>query len=855
MARTKKARRALLRRPAREAGRAAHAESGRNGKSIKAPKSQTPNASISGLRSLVKHHWRGILAMVLLVGASYYPALQAGFVWDDKVFTEEPLIQQGSGIWRIWLSPADIKSEGHYWPVVYSSFWLEEKLWGLDPTGYHAVNILLHLVNCLLLWLLMLRLEVKGAWAVAAVFAVHPLHVESVVWVIERKDSLSALFYLAAVLAWVRFADGPRPSRYCGALALFALALLSKSIAVTLPAALLIWHAWKRGPVTRADWLRLVPFLAVAILVTAADLAFYQSREPLSLGYSLLERALIAARALCFYAGKLLWPADLAVIYPLWDVDASGLLSWGFLAVAVAVPALLWAFRRRIGLGPLVGAAFFAVTLSPVLGFVDYGYMQFSFVADRYQYLAGCGFLAVLISAGAHGAGRLRGRSRIAVHAVAAVAVGVLAAKTWTQGRVYRDEITLFQHIVSVNPNARDAHLVLAGALASAGRHEESVAASRIAVEQWPDSAKAHANLGRALAGLGRVDEAEESLRRARELDAHDREVVQNTAEMLRKAGRYEEALEQFRKAVAMEPDYALAYAGMGDTLFRLGRHEEALEAIARALSLQPRLPMAASLQQLSGEAAWNLQDFKKAAYHLELALEADPDDAGIHLSLGKVRLGQRRGKEANEHFRLAQRLRPKDPTALLEVGDAQRIGGLPEEALRSYRKVLASSPDPEYGIEAYPTPALVEAWDLSIPPDGEGLRKGNGTVAEGADFYARRCTEGHGDEGRGGDAEPLVGGKGTLRSPRPLKTVGSYWPNATTVWDYVNRAMPFGRPGMLTVNQGVRSCRLPARDERDHQRGSRTERLDTARRAHAEPQLLRPGFGDGSAHGTVARG
>ena len=162
----------------------------------------------------------------------------------------------------------------------------------------------------------------------------------------------------------------------------------------------------------------------------------------------------------------------------------------------------------------------------------------------------------------------------------------------------------------------------------------------------------------------------------------------------------------------------------------------------------------------------------------------------------------------------------------------------------------FAAAQGPEYGIGAHPTPALVEAWDLSIPPDGEGLPKGKGTVAEGADVYARRCTE-----GRGGDAEPLVGGKGTLRSPRPLKTVGSYWSNATTVWDYVNRAMPFGRPGMLTVNEGVRSCRLPARDERDHQRGSRTERLDTARRAHAEPRLLRPGFGDGSGHGTVARG
>ena len=421
---------------------------------------------------------------------------------------------------------------------------------------------------------------------------------------------------------------------------------------------------------------------------------FYQNREPLSLGFSLPERVLIAARALFFYAGKLLWPAELAVIYPHWDVDASELLSWGFVAAAMAVPALLWAFRRQIGLGPLVGAAFFAVTLSPVLGFVDYGYMQFSFVADRYQYLAGCGFLAVLVAAGAHGAGRLGGGPRKAVHAVAMAVLAMLAAKTWTQGRVYRDEITLFQHIVSVNPSARDAHLNLASALATAGRLEESAAASRIALEQRPDSAKAHTNLGRALAGLGRFEEAEEALRKARELDARDEDIVQNTAEMLRKAGRYEEALEQFREALAMEPDHALAYAGMGDTLFRLGRHEEALDAIAKALSLQPNLPMAGGLQRLSGEAAWKLNDLEKATYHFQLALEADPDDTEIHLNLGKLSLEQQRFEEANKHLRRAVELRPGDSMTLLKVGDALRIGGLQQESLASYREVLSSSPN-----------------------------------------------------------------------------------------------------------------------------------------------------------------
>ena len=140
------------------------------------------------------------LALGLLVVASYLPALEAGFVWDDTIFADEPVVHAWSGLWNIWFSPADIKKEGHYWPVVYTSFWLEHKLWGMNPLGYHAVNLLLHIANVLLIWRILGRLAVPGAWVIAAVFAVHPLHVESVAWVIERKDLLSALFYLTAAL-------------------------------------------------------------------------------------------------------------------------------------------------------------------------------------------------------------------------------------------------------------------------------------------------------------------------------------------------------------------------------------------------------------------------------------------------------------------------------------------------------------------------------------------------------------------------------------------------------------------------------------------------------------------------------
>ena len=570
------------------------------------------------------------LALGLLVAGSYYPAFLAGFVWDDEAFTEAAAVRELSGLWRIWSSPRAIENEGHYWPLVYTTFWLEHKLWGFAPAGYHAVNVALHLANTLLLWRLAGRLAVPGAWLLAAVFAVHPLHVESVAWVIERKDLLSGLFYLAAFLAWMRFTEEPPdtggsaaspgdaasretrrlperdhpPGRrglswrhYFLALALYVLAMLGKSIAVTLPAALLIVQWWKRGRVTGADLLRLAPFFAAGLAITLADLSFYNAREPLSLGYSMIERTLIAAHALWFYAGKLLWPTGLIVIYPHWEVSAADPLAWGYVAAAAALAAVLWLLRRRIGRGPLAGALLFAVTLSPVLGFVDYGYMQFSFVADRFQYLAGIGLTAVLTGAAAHGAGRLPKAGRKGATGVAVAVLIVLGALTWRQAEIYRDEVTFFTHVVSHNPAARGAQGNLGTALLEAQRPEEALAAIAAAVEQDPGDVKAHANAGAALVRMGRLEEAEERLRHALALDPRHTIALQNLAESLRKQERFEEALEYYRAAMETDAGNAMPHAGMGDALFRLGRYEESLRSFDRALALEPGLEAVRALR------------------------------------------------------------------------------------------------------------------------------------------------------------------------------------------------------------------------------------------------------------------
>ena len=640
------------------------------------------------------HAGLGVLLLGLLVAISYYPALMAGFIWDDVIFTGAKPVREWTGLWDIWFHPKSLEREGHYWPVVYTSFWLEHKLWGFVPVGYHAVNLLLQLVNSLLVWRLMLRLAVPGAWLIAAVFAVHPLHVESVAWIIERKDLLSGMFYMMAVLFWLRFMEAPRWGHYMPALGLFAASLLCKTVTVTLPAALLVLHWWKRGRITAMDTLQLLPFFLVGFAIMFGDLSYYTSRESLDLGYSLTERMQIASHALWFYVGKLLWPIDLAVVYPFWDVGIRNLTEWGYFLAAVTLAATLWLLRGRIGSGPLAGALFFLVTLSPVLGFIDYGYMQFSFVADRFQYLAGIGVMAVLIGASVHGVNRLPQVARKGFLGTALLGLAALAALSWQQSHIYRDEITFFSHIIGHNPQARDAHHNLGKALQDVGRMEEALAASRVAVEQRPDFGDAYSNLGLALKHHGQFKEAEEVLRRGREIDPRNRDLTHNLGEVIRQQGRHEESLKWYDDVIKRDRKYVRAYAGKGDALFYLERYEEAITFLRKALSLDPGMSQAHLMHTLIGEAEQKLGRFGEARRHYEHALRIDSRLFRAHASLIGLLLEQQRGEEMQQRLQVVRDLGVEDKDGVLGVAELFRKRNLYEESLEWYDRILEHDPD-----------------------------------------------------------------------------------------------------------------------------------------------------------------
>ena len=643
-----------------------------------------------------RQHTLLVLIPFLAVFVFYFPALSGEFIWDDVVFSDERAIRTWSGLWSIWFSPADLKNEGHYWPVVYTMFWLEHKLFGLNPLGHHIVNCILYFVNIILIWRLLLKLNVSGAWAISLVFAVHPLHVESVAWLIERKDLLSTLFYLGAVHVWLRFNETPKLKTYILALGFYVLGLLSKSIVVTLPAALLVLHWWKQDRVTVQNAMRLLPFFIVGFGISLGDYLFYTSREILDLGYSFPERILIAAQALWFYVSKLLWPVGLIVIYPHWDVSIGNPVNWLYVLAALSVGFLLWVYRHRIGKGPLAGLAFFVITLLPVLGFIDYGYMQFSFVADRFQYLAGLGLMAVLIGGTVH-IMQSRGISHkpVIMGVFAALVIG-LGTLTWRQASLYQDGVTFFSYIIANNPVARDAHHNLGSALFQVDRIKEGYKAALKAAELQPQRSGVHGNLGHALALMGKYDEAEERFNKALELDAQSVFAWQNYGNLQLQQKRYEDALTSFRKVTDLDERSIIAHLGLGHAYYELGHHKEALASIDQALAYSPAPDERNKLSKLLTRVLLALGRTEEAEQYLLKASEKGDSENELWrlLELHKVAVKQGDGNKADAYLQRVLKFAEGNPVTLQSVAETLRKRELYAKAIEIYEKTLAIEPD-----------------------------------------------------------------------------------------------------------------------------------------------------------------
>jgi tetratricopeptide (TPR) repeat protein len=539
------------------------------------------------------------MVLVTCVIAAFWPMLHAGFIWDDDSYVTNNLtLRSLDGLRRIWLQRAAVRQ---YYPLVHSSFWLEYHVWGLNPLGYHLVNVLLHSVNALLVWRLLDRLGVPGAYLAGLIFAVHPMQVESVAWVTERKNVLSGFFYLLALGAYLRVMrlddtdTSRRPSLRIEiiALILFACALLSKTVTVTLPGVIVLLIMWKRGRVERHELVGLAGPLAFG-LILSLQTAIMEKVDVGAAGkewdLSFAEHVLVAGRALWFYLGKLVWPRDVLFMYPRWTPDPSQWWQWCFPVAAVLVGVLLFAWRRSIGSGPFVAALYYAGTLVPALGFFSVYPMRYSFVANHFAYLATIGPIALAASAGVRFAARSPGARRESLYVGAVALILMLVFLSHSEARNYRDLKTLWVSTIARNPDCVMCHNNLGRILASAGRTSEAKVQFEEALRLKPDHAEAHVNLGNVLANEGRTSEAIAHYGEALRLKPDLAEAHNNLGLALANAGRAPEAIAQYEEALRLKPDSAEIHVNLGNAFAKTGRKLGAIAHFERALRLKADL-------------------------------------------------------------------------------------------------------------------------------------------------------------------------------------------------------------------------------------------------------------------------
>jgi Flp pilus assembly protein TadD len=541
-------------------------------------------------------------AIALLAIAAHLPAVRGGFVWDDDAHvTASPVLENVQGLVRIW---TDTGATPQYYPLTHTSFWIERRLWGLWAPGFHAVNLLLHAGAAVLLSRALARLGIEGAWLAGAIFAVHPVHVESVAWVSERKNVLSGLFYFAAAVAFLAWRDTP-PREAARRLklsillgAMFACALLSKTVTGSLPIVLAIVLGWKFGRVRR-DEAFVLSAMALAAACAGALTAALETYQIGAVGQdwslSPLERVLVAGRAVFFYLGKLVWPKDLSFVYPRWSVAADSLGDWSFPIAAATATAALWALRRRIGSGLLAAWASFVVTLGPALGFYDVYPMRYSFVADHFQYLASAAPIAAAASLAASQGRKLRARlgrrMGLLVPASAGLLLGALGLASAVRCGAFRDEESLWRDTLRKNPSAWMAHNNLGILLAMAGRTGEAEEHFRAAIALRPTHASAHSNLGYLLLSKGDPDTAVVHLREAVRLDPQNLASRLHLGDALARVGRFEEAILHYRVARVLDPTNAALRYNLGTLLARTGRLEQGIAELREAVRLDPQLP------------------------------------------------------------------------------------------------------------------------------------------------------------------------------------------------------------------------------------------------------------------------
>jgi tetratricopeptide (TPR) repeat protein len=676
--------------------------------------------------------WLAALVILLATVAVYWPAIQhGGFIWDDNaLLTDNAAIKDNSGLFTIWFTTKLVD----YVPLTSSSLWIEWRFWHMNPTGYHVTNVLLHALSAILLWRVLKRLRVPGAWVAGLIFAVHPVCVASAAWIAERKNTLSMVFYLLSILFFVRFDDETNLKRngagkwFAFSLVTFAMALLSKGSVTVMPAVLLLLVFWRRSRITQRDFLRALPFFAMSA-GCAASTILLQHRGMNLPQDNLLVRLLAGGRAFWFYIAKDLAPIHLTMVYPLWPVPLNHWFTYvPVMGVLLLIP-VLWHFRHSWGRAVLIALAYFVLALAPVLGVFNMAYFAISRVSDHLQYLAIPGIIAVVVGGGAVLIGK---KNRAVWKAVVAVIVGTLCVLTWNHSRIFAVPETLWADNVQKNPNSWRVRNSYGAALFKNGKIDEAIVQYRAGLAVDPTAGDLHYNLAnayykqqkRALA----VAEFSQALTNASEPFS----AQNNLGLVLGELGRYVEAVPHFREAIKSKPAWTEAYRNLGDALLKSGQVADAVTAFEQAVQLDPNdsaahnglgaalekkgdLDRASQEFELAGKlnpndavARQNLAlVFNKksqlaqsggrvedAIAQLQAAIQLNPTNASLHNSLGAA--FDRDGKldDALAQFDEATRLDPANVTALKNRGLVLSRKGQGDEAIAAFEAALKLKPD-----------------------------------------------------------------------------------------------------------------------------------------------------------------
>ncbi|HUG12024.1 MAG TPA: tetratricopeptide repeat protein [Opitutaceae bacterium] len=646
--------------------------------------------------------WLG-LALLGLTVLAYLPALSCGFIWDDDAhLTQNPCIVGPLGFADIWTS-----AYARICPLVQSTFWLEYRLWGLEPMPYHLVTILMHAAASVVLWRVLRLLHVPGAWLGAALWALHPVQVESVAWITEMKNTQSGLFFLLAVLFFCRSrlaeaANTPaaRARRdYILTLVFAAMALASKSSTVVLPLVLGLCGWWiDRGWRWRRNLLELTPLLVLSLAAGIVTLWTQQAEGAFDPEFArgFAERVASAGKVFWFYAGKLAWPDPLIFIYPRWRIDPATATAWLPAIAAAALLLGLWWQRERWTRGAFFAAAYFVIALGPVLGLVDTYFWRYSFVGDHFQYLASMGPLALAGAGLRAGFDALRSPPRWLLHAAGALILMTLGILTWRQCAMYRNDEILWTTTLRMNPASWSAHNNLAVELArQPGRSAEAIAHYEEALRLRPHHAQAHYNLAKEFAKIpGRRNDAIRHYEEALRIDPELGWAHLNLAALLTNTpGRELDAVAHYEETLRLIPGSAEAHYSLAIALWKIpGRDADVIANYREATRLRP--DFADAHYNLALALVRQPDAHAEAAAHFESALRSRPDWPEAHYGYAILLSGLSRLPEAIAHYEEALRLGPDSPLVHYKLAEALYHSGRVADSISHLEVALQIDPN-----------------------------------------------------------------------------------------------------------------------------------------------------------------